>query len=68
MLTALFLLSLIAIALWRTMLRVLLAALLALLVFVGIQVVRTVESMTSGAGVEQVVGSVHGEAVDDGGR
>jgi hypothetical protein len=68
MLTALFLLSLIAIALWKPLLRVLLAAVVALLVFAGIQIARMVDSFTTPVPHELVVDSVQAEAVDDGGR
>lgn len=67
MLTALFLLSLVAIALWKPLLRVLVAALLALLVFGGIQIARAIDALL----VEpprQVINSVQTDAVDDRGR
>lgn len=67
MLTALFLLSLIAIALWKPLLRVLVAALLALLVFGGIQIARAIDALL----VEpprQVINSGQTDAVDDRGR
>jgi hypothetical protein len=46
MLTTLFILCLIAIALWRPLVRTLIAALLALLVFAGIHVVRAIDAIT----------------------
>jgi hypothetical protein len=68
MLTALFLLSLIAIALWKPLLRVLLAAVVALLVFAGIQIARLVDSITTPPPHELVVDSVQTDAVDEVGR
>ncbi|HEV2784084.1 MAG TPA: hypothetical protein VGX25_32250 [Actinophytocola sp.] len=64
MLTALFLLSLIAIALWKPLLRVLLAALLAVVVFAVIQIAHVLEEITAQP-ADQVVESVQGNAVDD---
>lgn len=69
MLTTLFILSLIAIALWRPLVRALIAAILALVVFAGIHVVRAIDSMVTmpPEQTNQTV-SVQTDAVDDGRR
>jgi MFS superfamily sulfate permease-like transporter len=67
MLTALFLLSLVAIVLWKPLLRVLFAALLALLVFGGIQLARAIDALVAEP-PHQVVNSIQSDAVDDRGR
>lgn len=65
MLTALFILGLIAIALWKPLLRVLLAVVIALLVLGVIQAARLVASITTPPPHELVVDSVQTDAVDD---
>jgi hypothetical protein len=71
MLTTLFILSLLAVALWRPLVRALIAALIALLVFAGIHVARAIDAMTTVSPVSPVSPvsnqvSVQGDAVDHG--
>jgi hypothetical protein len=68
MLTTLFILSLIAISLWRPLVRALIAAIVALVVFAGIHVVRAIDAMvTMSPDQRNQTISVQTDALDDGG-